>query len=670
MRIDHGHLPVLALDEFVHHAGAQRAGAVQGQHGDDVLEARGLEHAQVLAHARAFHLEDAVGVAAGVKVVGGGVGEGQVVQVGRRPALQGDVVQGVLDEGHGLEAQEVELHQTGFFGHGAVELGHEFAAFAGVEGQELVHGPGRDHQTGGVGGGMARQALQTAGRIQQLFHLRVGIVQLLEVWLGFQGLVDGHLEVVGHQLGDAVGLGKAHAQGAAHVTHHALGLHGAEGGDLGHAVLAVGVHHMLDDLGAAAFAEVHVDIGQGDALGVEEALEKQIVGQGVQVGDAQRPGHQRTGGRTAARAHGDAVVLGPVDELLHDEEVAGEAHLKDDLELVLQAVAVGLRVDAGAVGVLFQAAFQTFLGQAAELGIQAGAFGQLVDREIVVPHVQFHVAALGDLGRVAQGLGQMAEHGLHLLAGLVVEVMGAEAHALGVVHGGLGLDAEQHLVGVGVVGVEVMAVVGGHDGQLEMVGYLQQALVGYLLLGQAVGLQLQIEAVRVDVGVFAGQGDGAVHVTGVEGARDLARDAGRKADEALGIAAQHGLVHARLVVEALQVAAAHQLDQIVVALDGLREQDQVVALAGQLGGLVQMVVADVDLAADDGLDAEVLAGQEELGRAEQVAVVGDGAGGHAEILGAGAEILDADGAVEKAVFGVAVQVHEIGHAGTPGLGGR
>ena len=48
------------------------------------------------------------------------------------------------------------------------------------------------------------------------------------------------------------------------------------------------------------------------------------------------------------------MVLGPVDELLHDEEVAGEAHLKDDLELVLQAVAVGLRVDVGAVGVLFQ----------------------------------------------------------------------------------------------------------------------------------------------------------------------------------------------------------------------------------------------------------------------------------------------------------------------------
>ena len=40
---------------------------------------------------------------------------------------------------------------------------------------------------------------------------------------------------------------------------------------------------MLDDLGAAAFAEVHVDIGQGDALGVEEAFEKQIVGQGSRL---------------------------------------------------------------------------------------------------------------------------------------------------------------------------------------------------------------------------------------------------------------------------------------------------------------------------------------------------------------------------------------------------
>jgi len=46
-------------------------------------------------------------------------------------------------------------------------------------------------------------------------------------------------------------------------------------------------------------------------------------------------------------------------------------------------------------------------------------------------------------------------------------------------------------------------------------------------------------------------------------------------------------------------------------------------------------------------------------RAVHVAVVGEGHGGHAEVLGAGAEVLDADGSVEQAVFAVAVQMHEI-----------
>lgn len=154
VRIDHGHLAVFALDELVHHARTQGAGPVQGQHGDDVFKAGGFEHAQVLAHAGAFHLKHAVRVAAGVEVVGSGVGEGQVVQIWRGLPLQADVVQGILDKGHGLKAQKVEFDQADFFGHGAVELGHQFAAFALVEGQVLHHGFVRNHQPGGVGGGV------------------------------------------------------------------------------------------------------------------------------------------------------------------------------------------------------------------------------------------------------------------------------------------------------------------------------------------------------------------------------------------------------------------------------------------------------------------------------------------------------------------------------------
>jgi len=54
---------VLALDEFVHHAASQRAGAVEGAGGDDVFEAGRLQLDQHLLHAAGFQLEDAGGVA-------------------------------------------------------------------------------------------------------------------------------------------------------------------------------------------------------------------------------------------------------------------------------------------------------------------------------------------------------------------------------------------------------------------------------------------------------------------------------------------------------------------------------------------------------------------------------------------------------------------------------
>ena len=61
-------------------------------------------------------------------------------------------------------------------------------------------------------------------------------------------------------------------------------------------------------------------------------------------------GHQRAGARAAARAHRHAVLARPADEVGDDQEVAGEAHLADDLELARPArsrYAVRLRRRAG-----------------------------------------------------------------------------------------------------------------------------------------------------------------------------------------------------------------------------------------------------------------------------------------------------------------------------------
>ena len=54
---------------------------------------------------------------------------------------------------------------------------------------------------------------------------------------------------------------------------------------------------------------------------------------GIEIGDGERPGHDRAGARAAARPDGDAVGLGPLDEVGDDQEVAGELHLRDDVDL-------------------------------------------------------------------------------------------------------------------------------------------------------------------------------------------------------------------------------------------------------------------------------------------------------------------------------------------------
>ena len=64
----------------------------------------------------------------------------------------------------------------------------------------------------------------------------------------------------------------------------------------------------VDDLAAAALAEVDVDIRQRDALGIQEALEVEIEVQRIDVGDLQRVGDQAAGRRSAARPDRNAAA--------------------------------------------------------------------------------------------------------------------------------------------------------------------------------------------------------------------------------------------------------------------------------------------------------------------------------------------------------------------------
>ena len=347
---------------------------------------------------------------------------------------------------------------------------------------------------------LRKQALDRPGDLQQARDLRVLLRLLAQARLVGEGLVDrDRLDALHRdQLGEPVDLAVGHLQHAADVADRGLGEERAEGDDLGDAVAAVALLDVGDHLLAAVHAEVDVEVGHRDAVGVEEPLEEQAVAQRVEVGDGQRVGDEAAGAGAAAGADRDRAALGPLDEVGDDQEVAGEAHVLDDAELEVEPLAVGL----GGRGVRDRR----------EAGVEAGAglAAQLLDlvvgeaRQDRLALLRAEGAAAGDLDGARHRLGQVGEERDHLVLGLEAVLGGQPAARLLLVDVGAVGDAEQRVVGgVQRAGGEVH-VVGGDQRQVEVVGEADEAGLGRLLDGRArgavdrVALDLDVEAAGED----------------------------------------------------------------------------------------------------------------------------------------------------------------------------
>ena len=376
-----------------------------------------------------------------------------------------------------------------------------------------------------------------------------------------------------HGLGDAVGhrIAGLPEQHPGRVLDRRLGLDRGVGDDLGDAVLAVLLRGVADHLAAPALVEVHVDVGHRDALGVEEPLEDQLVLDGVQVGDAERVGHQRAGGRAAAGTAPDAHRLGVLDEVGHHQEVAGEPHLDDDRDLVvgLLAVAVGDAVREPRVqpplDLLDQPALLALAGGHGGPGHQVLALGE------------GHVHPLGDQQRVVAGLREdRIPLGAHLGRALEVEVLRVELEPVRVGQGLAGLHAEQHLVRLGVLGVGVVQVVGGQAGQVQLLLQLVQRVADLALDADAVVHQLAEEVVPAeDVPVVGGGLARVVEPVLLQQPLHLAGRAAGGGDDPGAVGLQQLPVHPGLVVVALQRGQAGQPEQVVHALGVLGQQRHV-----------------------------------------------------------------------------------------------
>ena len=432
--------------------------AVQGDDGGNVLDALGLQAQANAGHAGGFHLKYAPGLPLGQHIEGFPVIHGNVCQAEVR-VVPLDHLHRIVQHRQVPQTQKVHFQQAQLLQRHHGILAHDGFVVPG-QGNVFVHRPLGDDHAGGVGGGVPGHSLQGPGGVDELVDPGVLLVQVRQLLGQLQRVVQGDVRPGGHQLGHGIRFGVGHVQHPAHVPDGGPGGHGAEGDDLGHMVVAVFAADIVHHLAPAGVAEVHVDIRHGDTLRVQEPLKIQAVLHGVDVRDAQAVGHHAAGGGAAARAHRDPRALGIVDEVLDDKEIVREAHFPDHVQLIVQLPVIG--------GVFAVACPEATLAQLPQIGGGVVPLRQLELRQVILAEGEVKLAPVGNALGVLHGVGITGEQLLHLLRGADVEIPGLIAHAVFIVNGLAGLDAQQHVVAFGVLLPEIVGVVGADQGNARL----------------------------------------------------------------------------------------------------------------------------------------------------------------------------------------------------------
>ncbi len=492
------------------------------------------------------------------------------------------------------------------------------------------------------------QPLELLGNVDEPADDRLLLHGLLELRLALDRLGQRHRvrRVLRHQLGQLVDLPVGHLQDAADIAQHAAGEQRAEGDDLPDLPLAVALLHVADHPLAALDAEVDVEIRHRDALGVQEALEQQAEAQRVEVGDEQRPCHQRAGAGAAARSHRDVVVLGPLDEVGDDQEVARELHRHDDVELEGEALAVILFGEAGRGAVLLQAQLEPGLGLTAQFGRLVGRDrlgarlrnrGQRVGHRGLLPRRHGaeirqdrlagpgpHGAAHGDLHRGLEGLRQIAEQFGHL--GPRLEGMARRHPPTALVGDDPPLrDGQQGVMGVVIVGLGEIGLVRRDDAEAVTTGEVEERGLHPPLFGQPVALELDVEPVLAEGRLEALQtGERQFGPARPEGHVEGARHAAGERDQAVrGSDERRGVEAGGLAERGVEIGPAREPQQVGVAGLVLGKQHDPVARRGVSLVGIRGLEGHRELHACDRLHA--LPGRllREFERPEQVVGVGE-----------------------------------------------
>ena len=386
-------------------------------------------------HGRRLHVEDAHCVAARHQVLGDGIFEGiPACVVDANAVVLLDGVEGVPDHRQRPVAKQVDFHQPGVFGLVFFPLDDSNALGRHFHGDVGIHTTRHDDHAARVHGKIPWETVDAVGESQDL---RPGGTQ---VHAAENGMVRNEvtdavrIPVAGNALADAVDFTLRQAVDLRNFAHGRLGFEGDVVADHGRAVLAVAAENVGQNVVAFVPGEVHVDVRRIFAAAVQKALEKQVVADGIHVGDAEAVRHHAgRGGTPATRARR------LLHDVVHHQEVRRVTLVADDGQLVLQA----LPHSRGDRAVPPPCALVAELAQVL-VGVLAVGPAKLTENE--TSEIELEAASLGDFLRVGNGVRCVGEGCGHACGGTEVGVGRSHLGRGQAVERGVQIDGPQQAV--------------------------------------------------------------------------------------------------------------------------------------------------------------------------------------------------------------------------------
>ncbi len=213
---------------------------------------------------------------------------------------------------------------------------------------------------------------------------------------------------------------------------------------------------------------------------------------------------------------------------------------------------------------------------------------------------------------------------------------------------------QQHVVGDSVLLADVVAVVGSHQRDVQLLCKHRHPFQHRLVDGNSVILNLQVEILAEKLAVPDGRLACGIHVLVHQMGGHHTAGAGRKADQPFMVFLQQLPVDSRFVVEAFGVGAAGKPVQRTVAVVVFCQKNQMEVISAALfavrfqRGLVEAVaVGNVHLAAHNRFYPRFFGFLIELQKPEIDAVIGKPHGRHVVLTGCLNQSVDAACAIEQ-----------------------